>query len=385
MAPALALPESKTFGPMIDAPAGYDSQDTCSPTAKPGVLAFSEMLQAAFPQTGSYGITRACNVGGTSEHKEGRAFDWRANAGVKAERKAVDSVLDWLFAPDKYGNENAMARRIGVMYIVWNRKIWGTWGGWSVYCKQKPIGCVKPGTKEVRHPHTDHVHFSFSWDGAMKRTTRWHMSRSLIAGIGAPSAATGYVLAGRNGGIAPFGVAYAGSKSDKYMPSAAVDVTSSASGWGYWLLFRDGKVSAFGDAAYKGGAKNKPAGNFVSLAARPDGRGYWLVNKLGRVISFGKARQLGGLAGQGIRVASMFSTPTGLGYWIVSEDGRVFPFGDAVNVGDTSAMGDFEGRIVGGAAQSATGYWLATADGEVLPFGERTRSWRRGVENLRRG
>ena len=55
---------------------GYQAQTTCSPTAKPGVADFAARLLRAYPTTRSLGIVRACSVGGTSEHKEGRAFDW---------------------------------------------------------------------------------------------------------------------------------------------------------------------------------------------------------------------------------------------------------------------------------------------------------------------
>lgn len=367
--PASALPRGSKFGPMADAPAGYDSQDTCSPNPKPGVVAFSNMLMNAFPQTGSYGISRSCDVGGTSEHKEGRAFDWRANAGVKSERKAAETALDWLLAEDKYGNDFAMARRFGIMYIVWNRRIWGTWGGWSVYCKQKAIGCVKPGTKEVRHPHTDHVHFSFSWNGAKKRTTGWRADRSLVAAIGSPSSYNGYVVAGRNGGIAPFGVPYLGSKSDKYMPRPAVDVTATPYGDGYWLLFGNGQVSAFGEARYKGGAKNKPAGNFVAMATLPDGRGYWIVNKTGRVFAFGRADHFGGLAEEEVHISGIAATPTGAGYWLFGESGRSYPFGDAQSLGDGVAD-EVSGRVVSAAAHGSLGYWLVTATGRVFAIGD---------------
>lgn len=367
--PASALPRSAEFGPMADAPAGYDSQDTCSPNPKPGVVAFSNLLMNAFPQSGSYGISRACNVGGTSEHKEGRAFDWRVNAGVRSERKAAEAALDWLLAEDKYGNDFAMARRFGIMYMVWNRKIWGTWGGWSVYCKQKAIGCVKPGTKEVRHPHTDHIHFSFAWNGAKKRTTGWHAERSLVAAIGSPSAHDGYVVAGRNGGIAPFGVPYLGSKSDRYMRRPAVDVTATPYGDGYWLLFRNGQVSAFGDALYRGGARNKPAGKFVSMAALPDGRGYWLVNEAGAVFAFGHAEKYGGLGQEEVNIAGIAATPTGAGYWLFGESGRVYPFGDAEQLGE-GITDDVTSRVVSATAHGSLGYWMVTAAGRVFAIGD---------------
>ena len=108
----------------------------------------------------------AVQIGGQSEHKEGRAWDWGVNAGSESDRKKVQDLFDWLLAEDDYGNDAAMAKRFGIMYIIWNRKIWGSWGGWSTYCVQKPRGCIDPDDKDLRHPHTDHVHFSMSRAGA---------------------------------------------------------------------------------------------------------------------------------------------------------------------------------------------------------------------------
>ena len=73
-------------------------------------------------------IRRDCSVGGPSEHKEGRAWDW----GVAA--------------------TNAGDRR----------RIWASYRaeeGWRPY-----VGA---------NPHTDHIHFSFSWAGARKQTSYW--------------------------------------------------------------------------------------------------------------------------------------------------------------------------------------------------------------------
>ena len=44
---------------------------------------------------------RACSVGGTSEHKEGRAFDWGGlNAARAADRDRVKRFTTWLFKTD---------------------------------------------------------------------------------------------------------------------------------------------------------------------------------------------------------------------------------------------------------------------------------------------
>jgi hypothetical protein len=147
----------------IDHYASYDPQDTCSPTAKPGAVAFRSMVLRAYPNTGDSGISRDCSIGGTSEHKEGRAWDWRVSATTQG--ATASELLTWLLRTDRYGNKHARARRLGIMYIIYNAKIWGAYRaseGWRDYPCSGTTGC-----------HRDHVHFSFSWDGAYKRTSWW--------------------------------------------------------------------------------------------------------------------------------------------------------------------------------------------------------------------
>ena len=168
-------PVAPEFGPTIEAYADYAGQRRCRPKPKPGVVAFSELLQATYPDSTWFGISRGCKVGGRSEHKEGRALDWSRDASDSAQRATVTELLTWLFATDAHGNEHAMARRLGIMYIVWNRRIWSTWnGGWEIYCVQKRMKCKDPGSRSALHPHTDHVHFSFGWKGARMQTSFWH-------------------------------------------------------------------------------------------------------------------------------------------------------------------------------------------------------------------
>jgi hypothetical protein len=150
------------YSAAIEPLAGYQAQTTCSPTAKPGVADFSTRLLRAKRSTRSMGIVRACSAGGRSEHKEGRAFDWGVNARTAAGRKTAGKVLTWLLKTDKHGNRYAMARRLGIQYIIWNRKIWGSYSadsGWRKYTGS--------------NPHTDHAHFSFTWAGARKKTSFW--------------------------------------------------------------------------------------------------------------------------------------------------------------------------------------------------------------------
>lgn len=150
------------YAAAIEPLAAYQAQTTCSPRAKPGVTDFAARLLKAYPSTRSLGIVRACSAGARSEHKEGRAFDWAVSARSAGDRAKVTRLLAWLFRSDKYGNEYAMARRLGIQYVIWNRKIWGSYAagsGWRKYSGSSS--------------HTDHVHFSFTWAGARKKTSFW--------------------------------------------------------------------------------------------------------------------------------------------------------------------------------------------------------------------
>jgi peptidoglycan hydrolase-like protein with peptidoglycan-binding domain len=153
-----SLPDINSFGQSIEGYASYVPQSTCGSAALPGVVGVRDMFLKAFPNTTSSGIMRACNVGGTSEHKEGRAWDW----GVSVGNPSAQRGLDWLLATDKYGNKHAMVRRLGIMYIIWNHHIWASYRvseGWRTYSGS--------------NPHTDHIHISFSWAGANKQTSFW--------------------------------------------------------------------------------------------------------------------------------------------------------------------------------------------------------------------
>lgn len=170
---------AKALSAAIETYSGYDPQSTCSPSAKPGVLAFRKMALASNPGSRSLGVTRACSAGGRSEHKEGRAFDWGVRVDRPAERAQADRMLAWLFASDKFGNTHAMARRTGIMYIVWNGRIWGAYRaqqGWRPY--------------SGGNAHTDHIHFSFAWPGANGKTSFW---------TGVPAAMPGGSSGGGNG------------------------------------------------------------------------------------------------------------------------------------------------------------------------------------------
>ena len=142
----------------------YQPQTFCDPVSKPGVVALGALLTATYPDTSVVDIARSCtSESGTSEHKDGRALDWRAYYKNTQQVAEVHAVFAWLFAKDAQGNPNAMLRRLGIMYIIWNKQIWGTWSqSWQPYSCSGVTAC-----------HQDHVHFSFDWAGALKKTSFW--------------------------------------------------------------------------------------------------------------------------------------------------------------------------------------------------------------------
>ena len=152
---AIPTPPSKALTSALDVKTPYEAQVSCDPRSKPGVIAFAALMSARY-KTGSISTYRPCQ-GGTSEHYDSRAMDWMLSVKSPAQKSIANSVTAWLSA-----RGGVMARRFGISYIIWNHKVWKEYQpekGWTVY-----TGSV---------PHTDHVHFSFSWDGAMKQTSWW--------------------------------------------------------------------------------------------------------------------------------------------------------------------------------------------------------------------
>ncbi len=173
-APAPAVvPVAPAFGPAIDPLADYVGQTTCDPTPKPGAIALRDLLEATYPVTSSLGITRDCAIGGQSEHKEGRAYDWAVNSSDPVQKVMAADFLYWLTTSDGHGNLAAMARRLGIMYMVWEGKIWKSYAadkGWQLYTGA--------------NPHTDHVHFSLSIAGGNALTSWYSPPTAGIASSG---------------------------------------------------------------------------------------------------------------------------------------------------------------------------------------------------------
>lgn len=145
----------------MDVAVPYQGMTFCDPNARPGVVAFAQLFSTHYGMGSAGGITRACG-NGITEHSDGRAWDWMLNVNNPRQKAVADSVLAWLTGPDSAGVPGGVARRFGIMYIIWNNRQWRAYDtarGWAPYHGDSP--------------HTDHIHFSFTWNGAMKRTSWW--------------------------------------------------------------------------------------------------------------------------------------------------------------------------------------------------------------------
>jgi len=167
------------YSPLVDAPSDYDAQTTCTSGPRPGTLALARHLLRAFPATRSMGLMRGCSVGARSEHKDGRAFDWGADVAHASTRTAAYAFIRKALAPDASGNEHALARRMGIMYMIYNDTIWSSYRDFE----PRPYlnaGCSSKATCSRTLRHLDHVHISLGFAGAAAQTS-WFRARNVPA------------------------------------------------------------------------------------------------------------------------------------------------------------------------------------------------------------
>lgn len=150
--------------------AAYEPQTRCSAAVRPGTDFLLDWLVRKYPNTRSSSTLRPCSGGGTSEHKDGRALDWGVDVNHPAQRANAERFLAKIFATDAAGNAHAKARRMGIMYLIWNDHIWSSYRQFekrdylSSGCRTR-----KNCSKTLRH--RDHVHISLSHQGAAARTS----------------------------------------------------------------------------------------------------------------------------------------------------------------------------------------------------------------------
>jgi hypothetical protein len=176
--PGTGLPPAATPAIAQPLPEGYDvaptyeGQGQCDPTPKAGTQKLADLIKATYGGDQTVWIPRACDIGGQSEHKEGRALDWMTSVRIAQQRANAEAFLAWLLGPDQFGNPYGNAMRLGVMYIGWNDRIWRGYDikrGWT-----ELKGCfATPSEGMDTTCHRNHIHISFTWDGASGRTSFW--------------------------------------------------------------------------------------------------------------------------------------------------------------------------------------------------------------------
>ena len=153
--------------------AGYQPQSTCRRRPKPGILLLADWLVA---RGGGYGpISRSCSGSSTSEHKESRAFDWLLDATSETDQALAAALLDELFAPDDTGQPHALARRMGIMYIIWDDTMYASYDGF-VAKRYLSSSCRTRRTCSPTLRHRDHMHISLTRQAA-KGLTSWYVAQ----------------------------------------------------------------------------------------------------------------------------------------------------------------------------------------------------------------
>lgn len=141
------------MGTTVDPVPAYVPQRACQPGTPAGVAALRSLVMKTYGVGGIGNTARSC-AEGTSEHSDGRAWDWMVDVNKPKERAAAADFLSWLTR-----DNGAMARRLGIMYVIYNKRIWASYR-------------AKDGWR-ASSGHTDHIHISFSWNGARGNTSWW--------------------------------------------------------------------------------------------------------------------------------------------------------------------------------------------------------------------
>jgi hypothetical protein len=148
----------------------YDHAHRCVKHPSKGALAMVGWLKRN-SRGQFWGIMRCekLNKRDFSLHSEGRAVDWHPASGSAAKK-----LIDTLLAPDKDGNEHALARRMGVQEIIWSCHSWWSGpGGMGPYSY-----CYDEHGKRKKHldptlAHMNHVHIGLNLKGARMQTSFW--------------------------------------------------------------------------------------------------------------------------------------------------------------------------------------------------------------------
>jgi hypothetical protein len=152
----------------------YDYARHCTKAPTPGALAMKDWLE--HNSSGVFwGIMRCEKLGphDYSLHSDGRAIDWHLDVHTAAGRREAKRLITLLLAPDKLGNDHALARRMGVQEIIWNCTAW-----WSGPGGMEPYSVCYDKKGHRLHiddttAHRNHIHIGLNRMGARKLTSFW--------------------------------------------------------------------------------------------------------------------------------------------------------------------------------------------------------------------
>jgi hypothetical protein len=153
----------------------YERASVCTRKRRPGMDAFHRWLTAN-ARGDFWGVYRCekWGKGQASLHAEGRALDWHLDAARRGDRREAARVVGLLLAPDRAGNPQALARRMGLQEIIWDCGYWGA--GMPAF---KPYAACFDRKGRPRKgvsatvAHRDHIHFGFTRAGARGETSFW--------------------------------------------------------------------------------------------------------------------------------------------------------------------------------------------------------------------
>jgi hypothetical protein len=171
-------PLAASAAPYDSAPedyASYQPQKKCKRAAQPGTRELGRWIDRRFAGGTPVTSVRSCRSGGTSEHKDGRAIDWMMSASKRSHRQEVATFLRKLFATDRDGNAHALARRMGIMYVIWNDRMWSSYDRFDKE-PYRSSSCKRLSRCSATLRHRDHVHISLSRAGA-RGATSWYDAR----------------------------------------------------------------------------------------------------------------------------------------------------------------------------------------------------------------
>ncbi|HET8758394.1 MAG TPA: hypothetical protein VFM58_20410 [Solirubrobacteraceae bacterium] len=153
----------------------YDRATKCKNRRNAGITALATWL--GDNTRGVFWGSYRCEKWGkrsASLHAENRAIDWHLDALQRADRRAADKLFRLLLAPDRLGNPQALARRMGVEELIWDCGYWGI--GMTEF---RPYSvCYKRNGKRRKRfdrtaAHQDHIHIGMTKRGAKGLTSFW--------------------------------------------------------------------------------------------------------------------------------------------------------------------------------------------------------------------